>query len=51
MRRVEHFATKAAAWARIHARIHEYNHHRRHSPCQMMPRSLRAAVGGRGSGL
>ena len=33
---VEQFATKAAARARVPAWIHEYNHIRRHSACQMM---------------
>jgi transposase InsO family protein len=36
LRSVEHFATKAAARARVPAWIHEYNHTRRHSACQMM---------------
>ena len=36
LRSVEHFATKAAARARVSAWIHEYNHVRRHSACQMM---------------
>jgi transposase InsO family protein len=36
LRSVEHFATKAAARARVPAWIHDYNHNRRHSACQMM---------------
>jgi putative transposase len=36
LRSVEHFATKAAARARVPAWIHDYNHTRRHSACQMM---------------
>jgi putative transposase len=36
LRPVERFATKAAARARVPAWIHEYNHTRRHSACQMM---------------
>ena len=36
LRSVEHFATKAAARARVSAWIHDYNHNRRHSACQMM---------------
>jgi transposase InsO family protein len=36
LRSVEHFATKAAARAKVRAWIHEYNHTRRHSACQMM---------------
>jgi putative transposase len=36
LRSVEHFATKAAARARVPAWIHEYNHTRRHSALQMM---------------
>ena len=36
LRSVEHFATRAAARARVPAWIHEYNHNRRHSACQMM---------------
>jgi putative transposase len=36
LRSVEQFATKAAARARVPAWIHEYNHIRRHSACQMM---------------
>jgi putative transposase len=36
LRSVEHFATKAAARARVPGWIHEYNHARRHSACQLM---------------
>jgi putative transposase len=36
LRSVEHFATKAAARARVSAWIQDYNHNRRHSACQMM---------------
>ena len=36
LRSVEQFATKAAARAMVPAWIHEYNHIRRHSACQMM---------------
>ena len=36
LRSMEHFATRAAARARVPAWIHEYNHTRRHSACQMM---------------
>ena len=36
LRSVEHFATKAAARTRVPAWIHDYNHNRRHSACQMM---------------
>jgi putative transposase len=36
LRSVEHFATKAEARARVPAWIHDYNHNRRHSACQMM---------------
>ena len=36
LRSVEHFAAKAQARARAGARIHDYNHTRRHSACQMM---------------
>ena len=34
---MEHFPTKAAARARVPEWIHDYNHNRRHSACQMMP--------------
>jgi transposase InsO family protein len=37
LRSVEHFPTKAAARAKVAAWIQDYNHHRRHSACQMMP--------------
>jgi len=36
LRRVEHFATRAAARARVAAWIEDYNHSRRHSACGMM---------------
>jgi hypothetical protein len=36
LRSVEQFATRAAARARVAAWIEDYNHHRRHSACQMM---------------
>jgi transposase InsO family protein len=36
LRRVEHFATRAAARARVPAWIEDYNTSRRHSACQMM---------------
>jgi putative transposase len=36
LRSREHFATKTAARARVPAWIHDYNHNRRHSACQMM---------------
>ena len=36
LRSLEHFATKAAARARVSAWIEDYNHHRRHSALQMM---------------
>ena len=36
LRSLESFATKAAARARVPAWIHDYNHNRRHSACQMM---------------
>ena len=36
LRSVERFATKAQARARAGARIHDYNHTRRHSACPMM---------------
>jgi putative transposase len=36
LRRAEHFATRAAARARVPAWIEEYNTRRRHSACQMM---------------
>jgi putative transposase len=37
LRRVEHFATRAQARARVAAWIEEYNTSRRHSACGMMP--------------
>jgi putative transposase len=37
LRRVEHFATRAQARARVAAWIEEYNTIRRHSACAMMP--------------
>ena len=37
LRRVEHFATKTAARARVAAWIEDYNTARRHSACGMMP--------------
>jgi putative transposase len=37
LRRCEQFATKAQARARVPAWIEDYNHHRRHSACQMLP--------------
>ena len=37
LRRMEHFATKAAARAKVAAWIEDYNTKRRHSACQMMP--------------
>ena len=36
LRSAERFATKAAGRARVSAWIHDYNHTRRHSACQMM---------------
>ena len=36
LRRAEHFATRAAARARVSAWIEDYNTRRRHSACQMM---------------
>jgi putative transposase len=36
LRRVEHFATRAAARVRVAAWIEDYNHSRRHSACAMM---------------
>jgi len=36
LRRVEHFATRGAARARVAAWIEDYNHNRRHSACGMM---------------
>lgn len=37
LRRTEHFATRAAARAKVAAWIEDYNTRRRHSSCQMMP--------------
>ena len=37
LRAIEHFATKAAARAKVAAWIEDYNTCRRHSACQMMP--------------
>ena len=37
LRRMEHFATRAAARAGVRAWIEDYNTNRRHSACQMMP--------------
>ena len=37
LRRTEHFATRAAAKARVAEWIEDYNTKRRHSACQMMP--------------
>jgi transposase InsO family protein len=37
LRRIEHFATRAAARAGVAAWIEDYNHNRRHSACGMMP--------------
>jgi putative transposase len=34
---VEHLGTKTAARAKVAAWIENYNHHRRHSSCQLMP--------------
>jgi len=36
LRRLQHFATKTAARAKVAAWIEDYNHHRRHSACHMM---------------
>jgi transposase InsO family protein len=36
LRRVQHFATKKTARAKVSAWIEDYNTHRRHSACQMM---------------
>jgi putative transposase len=36
LRRIEHFATRAAARVRVAAWIEDYNHSRRHSACAMM---------------
>jgi putative transposase len=37
LRRIGHFATRAAARARVAAWIEDYNHNRRHSACGMLP--------------
>ena len=37
LRRAEHFATRAAARAKVAVWIEDYNTRRRHSACQMMP--------------
>lgn len=37
LRRIEHFATRAAARAGVAAWIEDYNHNRRHSACGMLP--------------
>jgi transposase InsO family protein len=37
LRQVEHFTTRAQARAKVAAWIEDYNTHRRHSACQMMP--------------
>jgi transposase InsO family protein len=37
LRQVEHFAIKQAARAKVAPWIEDYNTHRRHSACQMMP--------------
>jgi transposase InsO family protein len=48
LRRVEHFATRAQARARVAAWIEDYNHNRRHSACGMMsPVAWELARGGR----
>jgi putative transposase len=36
LRSIEHFPARAAARARVPEWIHDYNHNRRHSACQMM---------------
>jgi transposase InsO family protein len=36
LRRLDHFATRAQARARVAAWIEDYNHNRRHSACGMM---------------
>jgi putative transposase len=47
LRRVEHFATRAQARARVAAWIEDYNHNRRHSACGMMsPVAWELARGG-----
>jgi transposase InsO family protein len=37
LRRLEHFTTKAQGRAKVAAWIEDYNTHRRHSACQMLP--------------
>ncbi len=37
LRRKQHFATRAAARAKVAAWIEDYNTRRRHSACQKMP--------------
>jgi len=37
LRAVEHFTTRHMARAKVAAWIEDYNTHRRHSACQMMP--------------
>jgi hypothetical protein len=50
LRRVEHYATRAAARAGVAARIEDYNHHRRHSSLgEVSPGGLRAVAGGKGA--
>jgi hypothetical protein len=51
LRRAEHFATRAAARAKVAAWIEDYNTRRRHSACQMMPpaRYEQALTAGGGS--
>ena len=49
LRRVEHFATRAAARAGVAAWIEDYNHHRRHSACgRVSPVDYELAAGGKG---
>jgi hypothetical protein len=49
---VEHFATRAAARARVSAWIEDYNKRRRHSARGMMsPAGYERGIAGRGSGL
>jgi hypothetical protein len=38
LRPLHHFATRAQAGAAVAAWIEDYNHNRRHSTCQMLPR-------------
>jgi hypothetical protein len=52
LRRLQHFATRAQARARVAAWIEDYNTTRRHSALGMLsPGGLRASAGGRGGGL